>query len=320
MEKPFSYPVEISAPDIEVWRSGNASIDFVHSFDSGRPGPHLMVSALVHGNELCGAVALDFLLRSSVRPLQGRLTLAFVNVDAYRRFDPDKPDDSRFVDEDLNRVWDAATLDGSRSSSELKRSRELRSLLDSVDFLLDIHSMQHPTPPLLLCGPTQKGRRLARAIGFPEYVVADAGHAAGRRMRDYGDFSDESSPRNSLLVECGQHLAASSAVAAKEMALRFLDHFGALDPEFVRRHLSSAPAAEQQRVIEITEAVTIATEDFRFAGDFVGMEVLPKAGDLIAHDGEREIRAPHDDCVLIMPSRRLDKGLTAVRLGRFVEG
>ena len=27
---------------------------------------------------------------------------------------------------------------------------------------------------------------------------------------------------------------------------------------------------------------------------------------------------PYDDCVLVMPSRRLGPGLTAVRLGRFV--
>jgi len=30
------------------------------------------------------------------------------------------------------------------------------------------------------------------------------------------------------------------------------------------------------------------------------------------------VRTPYDDCVLIMPSRRLVKGQTAVRLGRYV--
>ncbi|WP_418317054.1 M14 family metallopeptidase [Piscinibacter sakaiensis] len=314
----LQYPIEIDPPDLEIWRSGNAGIDFVHSFDSGRPGPHVMVSALVHGNELSGAVVLDWLLRLQVRPTRGRLTLAFINVEAYQAFDPTRPDDSRFVDEDMNRVWDAATLDGERTSRELTRARALRSLLDGVDFLLDIHSMQHPTPPLLLCGPTRKGRELARAIGYPMYVMADQGHAAGRRMRDYRDFGDEASPRNALLVECGQHFAASSAVVAKEMTLRFLSHFEIIDPAFVRSHLLAGEPATQQ-IIEITDPVTIETDQFRFAGDFVGMEVLPKAGDLIGHDGEREIRAPYDNCVLIMPSRRLEKGLTAVRLGRFVD-
>jgi hypothetical protein len=47
--------------------------------------------------------------------------------------------------------------------------------------------------------------------------------------------------------------------------------------------------------------------------------VLSPEGTLIGHDDEREVRTPYDDCVLIMPSRRLAKGQTAVRLGRYVE-
>jgi hypothetical protein len=35
-------------------------------------------------------------------------------------------------------------------------------------------------------------------------------------------------------------------------------------------------------------------------------------------DGGAEIRTPHDDCVLIMPTRKPKRGETAVRLGRFI--
>jgi hypothetical protein len=41
---------------------------------------------------------------------------------------------------------------------------------------------------------------------------------------------------------------------------------------------------------------------------------------LIALDGEREIRTPHDDCVLVMPSLRTLPGQTAVRLARLAAG
>jgi len=41
------------------------------------------------------------------------------------------------------------------------------------------------------------------------------------------------------------------------------------------------------------------------------------AGTLLGADGGREIRTPYPDCVLIMPSRRLIPGQTAVRLGRY---
>ncbi len=35
-------------------------------------------------------------------------------------------------------------------------------------------------------------------------------------------------------------------------------------------------------------------------------------------DGAAEIRTPHDDCLLVMPSLRPSRGHTAVRLARFV--
>jgi hypothetical protein len=39
---------------------------------------------------------------------------------------------------------------------------------------------------------------------------------------------------------------------------------------------------------------------------------------VIGHDGDRPVRTPYDDCVLVMPSRRLRPGESAVRFGRLV--
>src|SRR5215468_874048 len=118
-----SYAVELSPPDIEPYRAGNTGIDYVTSFESGQPGPHVLVTALTHGNEICGAIALDRLFRAGLRPRLGKLTLAFDNVAAYRSFDRRVPIASRFIDEDFNRLWAPATLDGERQSTELARAR-----------------------------------------------------------------------------------------------------------------------------------------------------------------------------------------------------
>ena len=189
-----SYSVELEAFDISRRRRGETGIDYVTTFDGGAPGPHVMLSALVHGNELCGAHALDYLLREGVRPERGKLTLAFMNVAAYARFDPSNPAASRYVDEDFNRLWSTDVLDGPRDSVELGRAREIRPLMDTVDLLLDIHSMQHATAPLMLAGPLDKGRRLAAEVAAPVHVVCDAGHAAGTRLRDYAAFGDPGKP------------------------------------------------------------------------------------------------------------------------------
>lgn len=313
------YPVQLRAPDIAAYRSGNRGIDYLWTFGSARPGPHLMISAVVHGNELCGAHALDFLLARELRPLCGTLTLAFMNVEAFLSFDPEEPGASRFLDEDFNRVWDLEVLEGDRDSCELRRAREVRPAVDEADILLDIHSMQHDSEPLMLAGPLQKGRALARAVSVPATVVSDAGHAAGRRLRDYGGFADLASDRNALLVECGQHWAAGVERVALEVALRCLLHLRMVEADFVEAELGRG-TPPPQRFVEVTEAVTIESERFSFVRDFRGGEVIERAGTLLGYDGERPVRTPYADCVLIMPSRRLTPGLTAVRLGRFISG
>jgi predicted deacylase len=311
-----TYPIELDPPDISPYRTGNVGIDYVTRFDSGTAGPHVLVTALVHGNELCGAIALDFLLRAGVRPTRGILTLAFCNVAAFGNFDPARPTASRFVDEDFNRVWSPEVLDGPRRSVELMRARAMRPVVAAADYLLDIHSMQHATAPLMLCGPLEKGRAFARAVSYPETIVSDAGHAAGTRMRDYGGFGDAGSPKNALLVECGQHWEATSGAVAKETLLRFLAHFRMLDEGFLAQHLPNPPPP--QKLIEVTDAITIRSERFRFTVEYKGLEVIPAQGTEIARDGDEPVYTPYDECVLIMPSRRLSKGQTAVRLGRYV--
>jgi predicted deacylase len=310
--------VEIAAPDLGVHRRGNSDIPGVTTFEGARGGPHVVIAALVHGNELCGAWALLRLLEREIRPWRGRLSLAFVNLAAFDAFDPANPKASRYLDEDLNRVWSPATLDGPRRSRELERAREIRPLIERADFLLDIHSMQLPALPLLLTGVTDKGRRLAAAMGFPGCIVADAGHRNGARIRDFGAFGDPDSPRTAVLVECGQHWARRSVAVAIATCRQFLAALDVVEPRLLDR-LGRAPARKSQRVVEVTEAVTVAAGRFRFTREFRGLEVIPQAGTVIAYDGTLPIRTPYDSCVLIMPSRRLAPGFTAVRLGRFVD-
>jgi predicted deacylase len=311
-------PVEVDAPDISAWSRGSAGIPYVVCLDSGRTGAHVVITALVHGNELCGAWALLRLLEGGIRPRSGRLSLAFVNTQAYRRFDPAQPKASRYLDEDLNRLWDPATLAGPRQSRELERARELRPLIESADWLLDLHSMQLPSRPLLLCGLCDKGRRLAARMGYPDLIVADRGHSNGARMRDFGGFADPASPRTAMLVECGQHWARESVEVAVATCRRFLETLEVVKPALLDR-LCPPPASPPQRMVEVTDAVTVNGGPFRFTRDFQGLEVVPEAGTIIAYDGTRPIRTPYDDCILIMPSRRLAPGLTAVRLGQFVD-
>ena len=313
-------PVELRPPSIERWRDGGTGVDWVHALDTGRPGPRVMVQALTHGNEICGAIALDWLLQQMQqgwRPARGRLILAFANVEAYHRFDPAQPFASRCVDEDLNRVWADEVLLGARDSAELRRARELRPFVDASELLLDIHSMSEPCAPLMVCGTQDKNAHYARDLGMPEVLLIDTGHPAGLRMVERGDFGDPMAPHRALLIECGQHWERAAADVALDALVRFLGLAGLAEAHWVQQH-QRMPLPARQRLVRVTEAVVARSTDFRFLVPTVGLAVVAKAGTPIAQDGDHVFTTPYDDAVLVMPgTHNLKPGGTAVRLGRF---
>ena len=305
------FEVRLAAPDLTRWLAGNTGVPGFTSFEGARPGPLVAIVPLTHGNEIAGAIVLDRMLRAGVRPACGRLTLGFANLAAFARFDPAQPTASRFLDEDLNRVWDPAVLDGPRRSVELDRARAMRPLIDRVDALLDLHSMLWPSDPLILSGPAEKGRRLAAGIGSPPLVVADRGHVSGARLIDYAPFTDPAHPARACLVEAGQHWEVPTVGVVEACIAGLLRHVGMAPAD------DAAPPAPP-RCAEVTVAVTAATGAFAFLQSFRGGDVIPRRDTLIALDGATEIRTPHDDCLLVMPSLRPSRGHTAVRLARFV--
>lgn len=308
--------IEIQAPELARFRAGNTGIPYVSSWAGDSPGPHAVITALVHGNEISGAHALIALHDAGIRPVRGRLSLAFANVRAFETFDPVRPKASRYLDQDLNRVWSADVLDSPRQNRELTRARELRPLIESADLLLDLHSMQQASSPLLLAGTLQKGRALARTVGFPATIVADAGHRNGARMRDFGAFADPTSSAAAILLEAGAHWAKASVDVAIATCRQFLAGLDLVDRSALDR-LGSQPPPAPQQLIEVSHPITVRDE-FRYVRDFRGLEVVAEAGTIIAFDGDLPVRTPYPDCVLVMPSHRLSPGLTAVRLGRNV--
>lgn len=303
-------PIELSPPDLSPYRHGNTGVDYVTALVAPEPGPRVVINALIHGNEICGAIAIDALFRMGVRPKRGSLTLALSNVAAYEAFDSLRPFASRHLDRDMNRVWGSECLNSTRRDAELSRARELRPIFESADALLDLHSMAVPGEALALCGTSARARFLAERLGFPRWIVADSGHSAGRRLIDFERFADPNGRRTALLVECGRHWDAETGRAALKIALRFLRLFDMIDGGHARPEKDAAP-----RTVSVRDKIVPSTDRLSLIHPPVSVRVFPKAGTLIARDGEREIRTPWDDCALILPVPRAIRGTLAGRLG-----
>jgi len=308
----------LPVPDLSSVRSGNTGVEGVWHFDSREPGRHVLVTSLVHGNELCGAWAVKTALEAGLRPRRGKLTLAFCNLAAFDTFDAARHDASRYLDEDLNRVWSDDKL-SSPATRERARAAALLPWVRQADWLLDLHSMHEPCAPLLLTGMQPRNLALARELKTPRHVIVDAGHKDGVRMRDYGRFGEMAdNGTRSLLIECGYHGALESRTVALDQVGRFLATSGIVDQHDVPAGWIG-PAPDRQQALEVTQPVVARSMDFRFARPWQGLEELERAGTVIGWQDGEPVTTPYDHCTLVMPSlRQLVPGVTVVRLARRV--
>jgi len=309
-------PIEVLPRDLSMWEAGNTGTPFVHRFDSGVAGPCVMVVALTHGNEFCGAETLHWALERKIRPLKGSLVLAFSNVAAYRSFDAQKPLDSRFVDRDMNRVWRADWL-ASEQTVEAKRARELEPFVARADLLLDIHSTTHDVRPFFVGARVARARELAERIGFPRTILLEDSVFEGRTMIEYAPFADPDGAKAALVVECGAHFLKSSVAAAKATFLDFLVATGTIAPDFAAQHRPDVPVPPKG-IYDVSVVHVAKSENPHFVQRFVGFEEVEE-GTLIARDGDLEIRAPYPRCTVLFPKAVPAQGRELVTLGRRVD-
>ena len=313
------HPIQTLPPAISSWAVSASNTPYVHERIGCQAGPDVLVTALVHGNEYSGAIAVHELLSCGWRPVCGRLTFAFCNVAAFERFDAQAPDASRYVDEDFNRVWSAARLMSSDTTAELVRARQLQPYVARATHLLDLHSMHEPSRPLLVIGTLSRNIDFAQSLQTSAQVIIDTGHADGVRMRDYGSFADPASQRIALLLEAGQHWDPRSVSVARNTVMRFLIQAGSIAKADVPIGWL-LPDSKPPAPVLVTDRVVAQSMDFAFSQPFTGGEVIANAGAVIAVDAGHPVVTPYDNCVLVMPSvRQLRPGVTTVRLGKVTE-
>ena len=304
--------LEVLPRDLSAYRQGNVGVDYVHRFESGKPGPHVVINALTHGNEFCGMVAATDLLDRGVRPLIGTLTVSFANVAAYETFDAAQPFESRLLVHNFNRIWSSDWLDGAVDSPELRRARAMRPVMDAADHILDIHSTSQDVEPFWVYPGFDRNASVALAIGMPNIhlVMPNGLGGSGPPLIQYARFGEAGGNTGTAMVaECGQYFHQATADCAVQVTQGFLAHFGLVKPEPL-----DAPKPIQRR-FELQHTHVIKTTEFAFTRPCIGFEVFAK-GELVATDGAEEVRAPCDNCTILMPAREAIVGREGVYLAK----
>ena len=315
--QPPVYPVEIRRCDLAVYRNGNTGVDYVQSFDSGLGGPHVMVNALTHGNELCGMVAVKRLLDVGLRPARGRLTLSFANVAAYASATAEH-EGVRFLERDFNRLWHDDLLAADHQSVEALRAHQMRPVLRSVDYLLDLHSTWHAVSPFFVLSQLPRVRALADRLALParQLFLPDVWHE-GYHLIDYGAFRAPDGHAVALIAECGQHFAQTSCDTALQVAVRFLQVCSVVSQATAQALCPDLVGGDVIERYEIAVPVIARTDHFRMLCPYAGFVSFAK-GEVAAMDGEQLVLAPFDGAVVVAPRPDPKPGQQAFSWGRLV--
>jgi predicted deacylase len=266
-------------------------------------------------------VAATHLLDTAVRPKIGTLTVSFSNVEAYETFDQAKPFDSRLLVHNFNRIWSAQWLEGPEDSPELRRARLMRPVVAAADHILDIHSTTQDVAPFWVYPGFERNAEVALALGSRPgrpaiHMVMPAGMTSGTPVIQHGLHGLPGPAGRSqgaaMVVECGQHFKQASSDVATQVSLDFLAHFGLID---VPEGAPARGAAQPQQRLELLHTHVIKTTAFAHVRPLVGFEVFAK-GELIATDGDEEIRSPCDGCTVLMPARSAIVGREGMYLTR----
>jgi hypothetical protein len=106
---------------------------------------------------------------------------------------------------------------------------------------------------------------------------------------------------------------------AKDYAARFLLLAGNVDAgDLPEGWMQESPA--RVHVVRVTQAVVASSKEFRFAGDYTGLETFAEEGSVIGWNEGEPVTTPYPNCVLVMPSlRQVRPGVTVVRLGKLLD-
>lgn len=190
----------------------------VERLGAGRP--EVAVVGAVHGDEPCGARAIERLLELDP-PVDRPVALIVANEEALER-------GVRYVDEDLNRAFPG---DPQGETHESRLAHRLRAQLQDC-VTLSMHSTQsHATPFAIVREVDALARAVCPHLSITA-VVESAGFSEGRLI-DHAEVIE---------VECGLQGSRAAADNAFQLVREFLGAVGALRNPVSRSDRSSGPA------------------------------------------------------------------------------
>ncbi|RQO58441.1 succinylglutamate desuccinylase [Paucibacter sp. KBW04] len=301
----------------------------IHQFAGLHAGPKLLVTAAVHGNEVCGVSAIESVMAQldagTLALLRGTLTFVpIVNPLAHRL-------QRREGERNLNRNLRPPVVP---QDFEDRIARQLCPLLAAHEVLLDLHSFQGQGQAFAMLGPRDnqgelepfahaaKEGALAACLGVGRIVegwlstyelglqrrqaLAADGTRASSLVQDphYGVGTTEymrSQGGYGLTLECGQHLDPHAPEVARLAILRTLVHLGMVAPEAVEPHKPATPP----ELLQLYEVIDREHAEDKFEREWASFDAVELGQRIGTRFDGRPVLAPSSGRIVFPNNKAL---------------
>jgi succinylglutamate desuccinylase len=252
-------------------------------------GPNVVLFSGVHGDEVSGIHAVEklfFDLFTGARALQrGALTLVRANEQAIAA-------ERRYVKHNLNRLFkDNYGSDIDKTSYEFSRAQELKTILQSADYFLDLHSA--PTAQEAFIVVEQANVSFFSKLGIPRLMTGWSKFSSGAIGGDAENYANAHGAKSATL-ESGSHFDKRSNDVAYGAVVSFLSVLGMIGG-------AEALAPSQPEIVDVYAVVTKDFDDFRYARQAENFQFIKKGEAFAFQDGQPLVVG--EDTYVLIPMR-----------------
>lgn len=272
--------------------------------EGGGPGPTVLISGGMHGNEPGGVLAIRNILQSLAAreiPISGRLLGLCGNIGALRL-------GVRFTDRDLNRCWDASSVAALRhtrghTAEDVEQAELLAVFDDAVAqargpvIHLDLHSMSADGVPFIVVCDHPRSVQLAHDLCLPG--IAGLEKAIPATTIEYFTTLGHIA----LAVEGGRHHAETTVDTLESVAWLLLAAVGVIAwtdvPDLEARRQRLRTRGHHVPPVQVTYRHGITPDDgFRMRPGYRNLQPV-HAGEVLADDVRGAVVAPESGWVLL---------------------
>jgi len=267
-----------------------------YNWKSENSGLHLLITGVIHGNEVCGYIAISWLKelidKGLIKIVSGELTvIPMCNPKAYEIED-------RYFESNLNRNFYPKD---NPVTYEDKIQNIIAPFFQKADVLLDIHSYHKDDgAPFMFFRPDEKkDRDFASMLGVSTYFCgfADAYLKAGISKSE----KESMGTREYILtcggygvtLECGYHKSPNSIEVAKKAIMGALYHLGVADiDKSLQSYIPKIMPVEKGTFYKMIEV--FYKKQSGALGDFNHLQQISKGEILASYEDGTSIKSPYD--------------------------